>query len=103
MLVLSIQSVNVLLGCASFSRPASLPTSSDAIACLKVCGQVIMLAGRGIITATGLVLVEELLFRSWLPEEIATDLGYHQGIIISGLAFSLVQRYLRHLLCCNII
>ncbi|KAL6323380.1 hypothetical protein AAG906_038651 [Vitis piasezkii] len=29
---------------------------------------------------------------SWLPEEIAADLGYNRGIIISGLAFSLCQR-----------
>ncbi|KAF2304146.1 hypothetical protein GH714_028046 [Hevea brasiliensis] len=94
-LVLSIQSINALLGCVSFSWPSSLPTSSsDAMVCLKVCGQVIILTGRGIVTATGLVLVEELLFRSWLPDEIATDLGYHQGIIISGLAFSLLQRSL---------
>ena len=55
--------------------------------------QMIMLAGRGIITASGIVLVEELLFRSWLPEEIKADVGYHQAIIISGLAFSLFQRY----------
>ncbi|XP_021678943.2 uncharacterized protein LOC110663827 isoform X2 [Hevea brasiliensis] len=94
-LVLSIQSINALLGCVSFSWPSSLPTSSsDAMVCLKVYGQVIILTGRGIVTATGLVLVEELLFRSWLPDEIATDLGYHQGIIISGLAFSLLQRSL---------
>ncbi|KAM0018252.1 putative alcohol O-acetyltransferase [Helianthus debilis subsp. tardiflorus] len=33
----------------------------------------------------------ELLFRSWLSEEIAVDLGYTQGIILSGLAFSLSQ------------
>lgn len=51
-----------------------------------------MLAVRGIVTAAGIVLVEELLFRSWLPDEIAAELGYHWGIILSGLAFSLFQR-----------
>ncbi|CAK7352308.1 unnamed protein product [Dovyalis caffra] len=82
-------------GCVSFSWPSSLPSSSlDAMTWLKVYGQMIMLAGRGIITAAGIVLVEELLFRAWLTEEIAADLGYHQGIIISGLAFSLFQRSL---------
>ncbi|KAK3411312.1 hypothetical protein EUGRSUZ_I00075 [Eucalyptus grandis] len=42
--------------------------------------------------ATSVALVEELLFRSWLTEDIAADLGYHLGIILSGLAFYLFQR-----------
>lgn len=92
---MSIQSLNALLGCVSFSWPSGIPSSSlDAMTWLKMYVQMIMLAGRGIITATGIVLVEELLFRSWLPEEIAADVGYHQAIIISGLAFSLFQRYI---------
>lgn len=53
-----------------------------------------MLAGQGLFIATSVATVEELLFRSWLPKEIAVDLGHHQGIIISGLAFSLCQRYI---------
>lgn len=53
----------------------------------------LLLVGQGIITATGVALVEELLFRSWLPDEIATDLGYCHGIIFSGFAFSVSQRY----------
>lgn len=47
---------------------------------------------QGLVTATGIAVVEELLFRSWLPDEIAADYGYYHGIIISGLAFSLSQR-----------
>ncbi|XP_050216132.1 uncharacterized protein LOC126667212 isoform X2 [Mercurialis annua] len=95
MMVLSIQSVNALLGCVCFCWPSSLPTSSlDAMAFLKVSGKIITLAVQGFATATGVVFVEELLFRAWLPEEIAADLGYHQGIIISGLVFSLFQRSL---------
>ncbi|KAJ0091112.1 hypothetical protein Patl1_13672 [Pistacia atlantica] len=92
MLVLLLQSVKALLGCASFSWPSSIPSPLNAVTWLRVCGKSFMLACRGIITATAVVLVEELLFRSWLPEEIATDLGYHRGIMISGLAFSLFQR-----------
>jgi membrane protease YdiL (CAAX protease family) len=95
LLVASIQSLNALLGCVSFSWPSGIPSSSlDAMTWLKMYVQMIILAGRGIITATGIVLVEELLFRSWLPEEIEADVGYHQAIIISGLAFSLFQRYI---------
>ncbi|KAJ6699058.1 ALPHA/BETA-HYDROLASES SUPERFAMILY PROTEIN [Salix purpurea] len=93
LLVVSIQSLNALLGCVTFSWPSSIPSSSlNAMTWLKMYAQMIMLAGRGIITASGIVLVEELLFRSWLPEEIKADVGYHQAIIISGLAFSLFQR-----------
>ncbi|XP_030488681.2 uncharacterized protein LOC115705482 isoform X1 [Cannabis sativa] len=93
MLVLSIQAVNVVLGCVSLSWPYS-PSSFDVLTCLKVYGQMLMMVGKGIATATGVALVEELLFRSWLPEEIAADLGYHRAYIISGLVFSLIQRSL---------
>ncbi|XP_044471863.1 uncharacterized protein LOC123200634 isoform X2 [Mangifera indica] len=92
MLVLLLQSVKALLGCVNFSWPSSIPSPLNAVTLLKVCGKFFLLACRGILTATAVVLVEELLFRSWLPEEIAADLGYHRGIIISGFAFSLFQR-----------
>lgn len=91
-LVLSIHSVNALLGCVSLTWPTT-PSASSAMTWFKVCGKTVMLAGQGIVMATGVALVEELLFRSWLPKEIAVDLGYHPGVIISGLAFSLFQRY----------
>ncbi|XP_040370025.1 uncharacterized protein LOC112186367 isoform X2 [Rosa chinensis] len=92
-LVLSIQSANALLGCVNISWP-STPSSLDAMKLLSVYGHVLKLVGQGIMTATGIALVEELFFRSWLPQEIAADLGYHQSIILSGLAFSLCQRSL---------
>lgn len=94
MLVLSIQAVNALLGCVNLSWPYSL-SSLDAMKRLKVYGQMLMVVVQGIVTASGVALVEELLFRSWLPEEIAADLGYHQGIIISGLVFSVLQWYIQ--------
>lgn len=93
MIVLSIQSINVLLGYANLSLPYTT-SSLDAVSWLIMCGKSFMVVGQGIITATGVALVEELLFRSWLPQEIASDLGYHKGIIISGLAFALFQRYI---------
>ncbi|XP_077230028.1 uncharacterized protein LOC143863242 isoform X2 [Tasmannia lanceolata] len=95
LLVLSIHSINVLLGFACIVRPSGLPSSpAGAIIWLTVFGRMLLLAARGIVPAAGVSLVEELLFRSWLPEEIAADLGYHRAIIISGLAFSLLQRSL---------
>lgn len=96
MLVLLIHSANALLGCASFSRPPSVASSLDTLTWLKVYGNMLIRTCQGIMTATSIVLVEELLFRSWLLEEIASDLGYHYGIVISGLAFSLTQRYSFH-------
>lgn len=93
MLVSSVQYGNSLMGFVSFSWPSSLcPPSLDSVTLLKVFGKVFLSAGQAIATATSVALVEELLFRSWLPEEIAADLGYHQGIIWSGLAYSLFQR-----------
>ena len=97
MLVLSIHTANALIGCVSLSWPPT-PSRLDAMTCFKVYGRMLMLAGQGIVTATGVAFVEELVFRSWLPKEIEVDLGYHQGIIISGLAFALFQRYILDLL-----
>ncbi|CAN1291026.1 Embryogenesis-associated protein EMB8 [Linum perenne] len=91
-LVLLMQSVNVCLGCASFSWPASHPALENLFSYFKVYGKMILFSLRGTITATAVVLVEELLFRSWLPGEIAVDLGYHRAIVISGLVFALAQR-----------
>uniref|UniRef100_A0A6P3Z3C9 uncharacterized protein LOC107406661 isoform X1 n=2 Tax=Ziziphus jujuba TaxID=326968 RepID=A0A6P3Z3C9_ZIZJJ len=91
MIVSSIQCINALLGYVSLSLPYTT-SPLDALSWLKMSGKICMVVGQGIITATGVALVEELLFRSWLPQEIASDLGYHKGLIISGLAFALLQR-----------
>ncbi|XP_058756763.1 uncharacterized protein LOC131629977 isoform X2 [Vicia villosa] len=93
MFIFSIHAVNAFLGCASFSWP-HIPPSLDIMAWLKVCGQMGLLIFQGTAMASAISLVEELLFRSWLPQEIAVDLGYLRGIIISGLAFSFLQRSL---------
>ncbi|XP_031102209.1 uncharacterized protein LOC116006079 isoform X1 [Ipomoea triloba] len=94
-LVLLIYSVNSLLGCVHLHFPITFTSSSSAaLAWLKLFSQMVVLAVQGLATATGIAIVEELLFRSWLPDEIAPDLGYNRGIIISGLAFSLLQRSL---------
>ncbi|XP_068463708.1 uncharacterized protein [Phaseolus vulgaris] len=92
--IFSIHAVNAFLGFASFSWP-HIPTSLDAITWLKVYGHMGLVVFQGTVMATAIALVEELLFRSWLPQEIAVDLGYHQGIIISGMAFSFLQRSLQ--------
>ncbi|XP_014508844.1 uncharacterized protein LOC106768297 isoform X1 [Vigna radiata var. radiata] len=92
--IFSIHAVNASLGFASFSWP-HIPTSLDAITWLKVYGHMSLVVVQGTVMATAIALVEELLFRSWLPQEIAVDLGYHQGIIISGIAFSFLQRSLQ--------
>ncbi|XP_045813223.1 uncharacterized protein LOC123907154 isoform X3 [Trifolium pratense] len=91
MFIFSIHAVNAFLGCASFAWP-HIPPSLDPIAWLKVCGQMSLLIVQGTVMASVISLVEELLFRSWLPQEIEVDLGYHYGILISGLAFSFLQR-----------
>lgn len=94
MVVLCIHSINGLLGYACLSWPSSLPSlSAGAIILLRTYTKTIMLVVRGLVTATGIALVEELLFRSWLPEEIAVDIGYYQAVVLSGIAFSLIHRY----------
>ncbi|XP_078156673.1 uncharacterized protein LOC144552572 isoform X2 [Carex rostrata] len=84
MIVLSVHSVNSVLGYAHFSL--------GSLAVLKAYGNVLVLVVRGLLTATGVSLVEELLFRSWLQKEIAVDYGYYQAILLSGIAFSVIHR-----------
>lgn len=94
MLVVYIHSINALLGFASLARPPIHPSSAvHAAVLLRTYGRVLIRALQGIVTATCVAMVEELLFRSWLPEEIAADLGYYRAIMISGLLFALLQRY----------
>ncbi|XP_073132352.1 uncharacterized protein [Henckelia pumila] len=93
MLVLLIQSVNSLLGCVQLCWPTTLSFPySEPFTLMKSYASMLLLIVQGIVTATGVATVEELLFRSWLPEEISSDFGFHRGLIISGLAFSLSQR-----------
>ncbi|KAG6555819.1 hypothetical protein Mapa_002459 [Marchantia paleacea] len=49
------------------------------------------LVGQSLSMALIVALVEELLFRAWLQEEVAVDLGYHWAILLSALAFAVVH------------
>ncbi|KAI0499287.1 hypothetical protein KFK09_020190 [Dendrobium nobile] len=95
MIVSCIHSVNALLGFVSFASTTVLPSSSSgAIVLLRVYGSLLLLTFQGIVSATGISVVEELLFRSWLAEEIAVEMGYYRAIMISGIVFALIQRSL---------
>lgn len=88
-----IHTVNSSLGCGHLHWPATLSLlSSDPVASMKAYGQMLLLIVKGIATATVISTVEELLFRSWLPQEIAADFGFHRGVFISGLLFAFSQR-----------
>ncbi|KAF6147882.1 hypothetical protein GIB67_014462, partial [Kingdonia uniflora] len=60
MVIVSIHSINTLLGCARFSWPSSLSSSStNAIVWLNAYGKILILTIRGIMTATVVAIVEE--------------------------------------------
>lgn len=87
-----VHSISILLGFATVQ--AGLSSFSDRpFGLIKSSSNVLMLALRGLATATSISVVEEMVFRSWLPEEIAVDLGYYNAILISGVTFSLIHRY----------
>ncbi|KAL8488152.1 hypothetical protein ACS0TY_023984 [Phlomoides rotata] len=92
-LVVLIYTVHASLGCANLCWPTNLSSSSlEPIALMKSYGRLLQLITQGVTTATAIAVVEELFFRSWLPQEIATDFGYHRGVFISGLLFAFSQR-----------
>ncbi|RRT83044.1 hypothetical protein B296_00004526 [Ensete ventricosum] len=93
-IVMSVHSINGLLGYASLACPSFSPLfQADPVLLLKSFVNMLLQGVRGIITAAGIALAEELLFRSWLLEEVAVDLGYYRAIVISGIAFSLIHGY----------
>ncbi|GLJ10762.1 hypothetical protein SUGI_0134500 [Cryptomeria japonica] len=92
-LVISLYSAHIFLGYAVFALKPEFMffMSTGFISTIKTCFRVLRLVvhafGMGLATAT----VEELLFRSWLHEEIASDLGFHKAVILSGIVFSSVH------------
>uniref|UniRef100_J3MXS3 AB hydrolase-1 domain-containing protein n=1 Tax=Oryza brachyantha TaxID=4533 RepID=J3MXS3_ORYBR len=88
-----VHSVSILLGFATL-REGSYSLLARPFDLLKSSSNVLLLALRGFVTATSIAVVEEVVFRSWLPEEVAVDLGYYSAILISGVAFSLIHRSL---------
>ncbi|KAL7096157.1 hypothetical protein ACP275_10G065800 [Erythranthe tilingii] len=98
-LVITIHAVNSSLGCAHLHWPTTLSSSSSepVVTLIKSYGKMLLLIAQGIGTAAGISTVEEVLFRSWLPQEIASDFGYHYGLVLSGLVFALSQRSMREI------
>lgn len=93
-LVLAVHLVNASLGYAFFVRPPNLPRfSAGATILVKEYGRLAFLFLRGSLIAFCVAVMEELLFRSWLLDEISVDHGYTLAVLISGLSFSLFQRY----------
>lgn len=88
-----VHSISILLGFATF-RAGSSSLLARPFDLLKSSSNVLLLALRGFMTATSIAVVEEVVFRSWLPEEVAVDLGHYHAILISGVTFSLIHRSL---------
>ncbi|EEC84631.1 hypothetical protein OsI_31501 [Oryza sativa Indica Group] len=89
-----VHSVSILLGFAAL-RAGSYSFVTRPLDLLKSSSNVLLLALRGFVTATSIAVVEEVVFRSWLPEEVAVDLGYYSAILISGgciFSYSPVER-----------
>ena len=93
LLVCYVHSINALLGFVSVVwPPVHMPHLMNSSVLVKTYGLALIKTFQGVATAACVAAVEELLFRSWLPEEIAADLGLFHAIWISGFIFSLLQR-----------
>jgi len=60
---------------------------------LFTVAKVSKLVGQAVAIGLAVALVEEVLFRAWLQEEIAVDLGFHRAVFTSAIAFALVHWY----------
>eukprot|EP01018_Ginkgo_biloba_P027793 Gb_23959 [translate_table: standard] len=92
-LVVSLYSAKVFLGYATFTlMPGfSFSSSTSIVFAIKTYLRISKLIGQAVGMGLAVATVEELLFRSWLHEEMAVDLGFHRAVILSGLTFSLVH------------
>ncbi|XP_078444611.1 alpha/beta-Hydrolases superfamily protein [Wolffia australiana] len=91
-LVFYAHSISALLGFASSVRPPLLSSPPVSAAVLiRSYGWAFIKTLQTVASAACAATVEELLFRSWLVEEMAADLGHVRAIVISGLVFSLLQ------------
>lgn len=87
--------INWVLGYSQFTWDAIVVTNPDFPGALAfsilTSWKVLMLVIQCLTKAVAVALVEEVLFRSWLQEEIAADLGYHWAVILSAFAFAVVH------------
>ncbi|KAL3679674.1 hypothetical protein R1sor_022630 [Riccia sorocarpa] len=94
-LVAAYYGINWALGYVSI-RWASLLVQNPSFpglapVALLTLWNVVSLLGQSVSMALIVALVEELLFRAWLQEEIAVDVGQHVGILLSAVAFAIVH------------
>lgn len=89
-LVISLYSAYIFLGYATFTlKPEfSFLLSKGFVPAIKTCWRISRLVIHAFGMGLAISTIEELLFRSWLHEEIATDLGFHKAVVLSGIIFS---------------
>lgn len=89
-LVISLYSAYIFLGYATFTLKPEFTFSSSKgfVSVIKTCWRISKLVIRSFGMGLAISTIEELLFRSWLHEEIAGDLGFHKAVILSGIVFS---------------
>ncbi|BBN10560.1 CAAX protease family protein [Marchantia polymorpha subsp. ruderalis] len=94
-LVTAYYGINWALGYAQISWASIVVESPSfpgpAATAILTSWKFFQLIGQSLSMALIVALVEELLFRAWLQEEVAVDLGYHWGILLSSLVFAVVH------------
>ncbi|CAK9217031.1 unnamed protein product [Sphagnum troendelagicum] len=87
-LVTMLYSTNAVLGYVQF-RWASLLATNIRFGgmAMRISKILVQALGMGFAVA----LVEEILFRAWLQDEIAVDFGFHKSVFLSALVFSLTH------------
>lgn len=103
LLVASVYSVETVLGSVQFSLSTLVISGSTAAKVgfftAYVPSAAVMLWKLGTLVAQAcgvgfaVAFVEELLFRSWLQEEIAVDLGFQNAVLICAATFAIMHWY----------
>lgn len=94
-LVTFLYSSNFILGYVQFNWNVLFATNpklpGTAGVALFTFIKISKLLGQAVGVGLAVALVEEVLFRAWLQEEIAVDLGFHKAVFLSAVAFALVH------------
>jgi membrane protease YdiL (CAAX protease family) len=94
-LVTMLYSTNAVLGYVQFRWASLLATNIRFGGTVALYIFTAMRISKILVQALGMgfavALVEEVLFRAWLQDEIAVDFGFHKGVFLSALVFSLTH------------
>ena len=97
--IVSVHMLSIFCGFALFSWDSTICINGSKSLLLNIVSSLRMLklVLKCLGTSLAVSFLKELIFRSWLQDEISVDLGFHKATFLSGLAFAVCHWYIHFL------